>query len=111
LRYSEDFSEDFSIGLRYQSSDGKTYLIFRCNGPHGESIPDFPGGTTHYGYHIHTLIPHTMESMFSVLTTEYGTFQDAILYFLKKCNILGAEQEQYFSFLGKSDLLQQELGF
>jgi hypothetical protein len=109
LRYSEDFQEDFSIGLVYLSNEGKIYTIFRCNGPHGESVSDFLTETPHYGHHIHTILPETANSMESALTAEYGTYQDAIAYFIKKCNIIGAEQ--YFSFLKKSGLIQQELGF
>jgi hypothetical protein len=109
LRYSEDFQEDFSIGLIYLSNEGKTYMIFRCNGPHGESVSDFLTENPHYGHHTHTIKPETANSMESALTTEYATYQDAISYFIKKCNIIGADQ--YFPFLKKSGKMQQELRF
>jgi hypothetical protein len=44
-----------------------------------------------------------------VITEEYATYQDAIVYFMKRCNIMGADQ--YFPFLRKSGIEQKELGF
>jgi hypothetical protein len=84
-------------------------MVFRCNGPHGEFIPDFPGDSPHYGYHIHTLKSDKDREMGSRTTTEYATYQDAISYFIKKCNINGADK--HFSFLKNIGSDQQELRF
>jgi hypothetical protein len=44
-----------------------------------------------------------------VITEEYAAYQDAIAYFIKKCNIIDAER--YFPFLKGSGIVQRELGF
>lgn len=107
MRISEDFPDDFSIGLIYSSPEGKTFLLFRCNGPHGECVSDFLRGETHFGYHEHMLAPIS-NSMNVSLTDAYGTYQDAVVHFIKKCHIVNAEP--YFPFLKDSNRLQYELG-
>jgi len=107
LRKSEEFEEDFSVGLLFHSAEGRQYMIYRCNGPHGETTEDFQVGETHYGYHEHFIVPYTNE-MIPSMTTGYGSFHDAVAYFLKKCNVQGAGQ--YFKFLKANDQLTFDLG-
>jgi hypothetical protein len=38
FRYSEIFQDDFSIGLIYTGKEGKSYTLFRCNGPTGRQF-------------------------------------------------------------------------
>jgi len=109
LRYSEEFQEDFSIGLIYTNAEGKDFVIFRCNGPHGETVSDFLDDNPHYGYHTHTILPETANSMIPMITQEYGSFQDAISYFIKKCNVTDADT--VFAFLKNKNKLQIELEF
>jgi hypothetical protein len=109
LRISEDFQEDFSIGLMYISKEGKLYMVFRCNGPHGETVSEYRSQTPHFGYHTHTILPDSSFAMNPVITEEYATYQDAIAYFIKICNIIGAEQ--YFPFLRKFNNRQDEFRF
>lgn len=107
MRISEDFPEDFSVGLIYCAENGKNYMIFRCNGPHGETLSDFLSDSPHYGYHEHIILPET-NAMASTITAEYGTYQDAVAHFCKKCNIIDAKD--YFAFLSDDNQLQLELG-
>ena len=107
MRISEDFPEDFSIGLVFISAEGKTYMLFRCNGPHGECVYDFLENEAHYGYHEHKLVPDA-SSMVASITTAYGTYQDAVVHFVEKCNIIGLEP--YFPFLNSQERLQFDLG-
>jgi hypothetical protein len=110
LRQSEEFQQDFTIGLLYINVEGKTFPIFRCNGPHGETVLGKASGNPHhFSFHTHTLKADSYAGMEPEHTDKYATFQDAIAYFIKRCNILGADQ--YFSFLVTSKELQQELGF
>ena len=107
MRISEDFPEDFSIGLIYLDENGKNYMLFRCNGPHGESLSDFLTDEPHYGYHEHLILPDT-NAMRSIITTEYGTYQDAVIHFCEKCNIVDAKS--YLTFIKNDNQLQLELG-
>jgi hypothetical protein len=109
FRKSEDFNVDFSIGLIYLSKEGKSYTIFRCNGPHGETVYDYGSQTPHNDYHTHTILPGHSIAMEPSVTKAYGTYQDAIAYFIKRCNITGAGE--HFPFLTKSSILQKELDF
>lgn len=63
----------------------------------------------HFAPHTHTLQPDSYAAMEPEYTDKYAAFQDAIAYFIKRCNIAGADQ--YFPFLKKSAELQRELGF
>jgi len=104
IRKNEDFEENFSIGLAYYPRDirGEIHLL-RCNGPHGphESFEH------HDRFHIHRANPDNLASgakaeRTAYITKEYASFQDALGYFLKKCNI--GDAEKYFP-----DALQREL--
>lgn len=106
IRYSEDFPEDFSIGLIYESETGKKHLLYRCNGPHGESLDQDFNNETHFGYHEHIVIPET-NKMKSKITTSFGTYQDAIEYFCNKCKIINAID--FFPFLNNNNQLNLDL--
>ncbi|GAB1431734.1 hypothetical protein MASR2M29_03590 [Spirochaetota bacterium] len=102
MRCSEDFPEDFSIGLIYLAETGKNYMIYRCNGPHGESLPEFQNDEPHFGYHEHIIMPGT-NTMKSLITNKFGTYQDALRFFCSKCNIIDASD--YFSFINSDNQL------
>lgn len=104
IRKNEDFEENFSIGLIYYPKDirGELHLL-RCNGPHGPHIMF----DHHDRFHIHKANPDnigigTKADRSAFITKEYASFQDALGYFLKKCNIKDAEK--HFP-----DVLQREL--
>jgi hypothetical protein len=54
MRRSEDFPENFSIGLVYAPKDGSGEItLLRCNGQHGVFNGNFAPNHPHWGYHIH----------------------------------------------------------
>ena len=75
----------------------------RCNGPHGPHVLF----DHHDRFHIHKAKPDNLASgtkaeRSAYITKEYASFQDALGYFLKKCNIKGVEK--HFP-----DVLQRDL--
>ncbi len=74
-------------------------LLFRCNRPHGEHINRLDDN--HFiGYHIHIAKYEYISSglksdKYAELTHEYATFDDALAFFLEKCNVVNASE--YFN--------------
>ena len=97
MRKNEDFEENFSIGLIYNPRDirGEIHLL-RCNGPHGpHALFDH-----HDRFHIHKANQENLASGMraertAYITKEYASFQDALGYFIKKCNIM--DSGKYFA--------------
>jgi hypothetical protein len=104
MRKNEDFEENFSIGLIYypRNMRGDIHLL-RCNGPHGpHALFDH-----HEHFHIHKANQENINTGMKAektayITKEYASYQDALGFFLKKCNIVNAEE--YFR-----DVSQQRL--
>jgi hypothetical protein len=110
IRINDDFEENFSIGLIYFPRDerGDIHLL-RCNGPHGphreiEHHRNF--------YHIHLADPEKIKSGLkpersAYLTGEYASFQEALIYFIRRCNIKDVEKHfpthLQLDLLGKAD--------
>ncbi len=98
------FAENFSVGLIYVPKQEKgSYEILRCNGPHGEHKL-FPH---HVHYHIHKITADAMENSLKddchiELTDQYGTFEEALHFFVKHIHLKRDDIERYFS--GKSQL-------
>jgi hypothetical protein len=94
IRINEDFSENFSVGLIYKSPfDGSEIQLFRCNGPHGphEVFPH------HQKPHIHIakaefLNQERKEPWNISLSNDYYSYEEAIVYFIKKCNIMNVDK-------------------
>lgn len=95
MRQSIDFAENFSIGLDYVPRDGSGRLcLIRCNGPHGprsvgplETIP-------HFAFHIHlakeeNIIQGSRPERGGEITKEFASYDDALRYFLRRCNVEG----------------------
>ncbi len=104
IRKNEDFEENFSVGFIYYPREirGDIHLL-RCNGPHGPHILF----DHHNRFHIHKADPDNLASgakaeRTAYVTKNYASYQDALGYFLKKCNI--KDSEKYFP-----DILQREL--
>ena len=75
----------------------------RCNGPHGPHV----SFDHHARFHVHKVNPDnlalgTKAERSAYITKEYASFQDALGYFLKKCNIKDVEKHFH-------DALQREL--
>lgn len=104
MRKSEDFPENFSIGLIYHSKDERGEIgLIRCNGPHG----DYNGGKSgdedhpHWDYHIHTASERALDAgeraeKYAVKTSEYASFEEAVQYFVKTVNLEKGYVNQYF---------------
>lgn len=103
FRQSTEFPENFSVGLDWTSpSDSGRICLIRCNGPHGElrELPTTP--PHHFKPHIHLASQDALESGLRPesavsFATEFSTFEEAVVYFVRTCSIIGAEQ--YFGFL------------
>lgn len=108
-RRNSIFIENFSIGLDYLPRDGTTPIpLIRCNGQHGDQLNRLKDDSHHNKFHVH----HAIEQAFSAglnplmhadVTDEYGTFQEALAFFVRKVNIIGAEK--YFDINPQSRLL------
>jgi hypothetical protein len=94
IRKNEDFEENFSIGLMYSPRETRGDIcLFRCNGPHGPHV----SFDHHDRYHVHIaeeeIINAGLKAERAAFTTEeYASFDDALGYFLRKCNITDAEK-------------------
>ena len=96
LRQNEFLPEDFSVGLVFRPPEEGEIHLLRMNGAHGEFTKNHLEGNLHFGYHIHrwkagrhSLVPEP--------TDLYGTFQDALGYFLRVCGFRDAETHFRFS--------------
>ncbi|MCL4554845.1 MAG: hypothetical protein M1617_05110 [Actinobacteria bacterium] len=99
MRQNSTYADSFSVGLAYFLPEGGEIILVRCNGPHGEVVDDPMEGSAspHFGFHIH----HATEDNISnarlpeaggTITTEYGTFEDAMAYFVQLCGITDADK-------------------
>ncbi len=108
MRKNEDFEENFSIGLIYKPRDIKGEIpLLRCNGPHGPHVLF----DHHDRFHIHKADQENLASGIraertAYITREYASFQDALGYFIKKCNII--EAGKYFFGVLQRELFPQQ---
>ena len=105
MRVNDAFPENFSIGLIVLPVDGaagdlrEEIHLLRCNGPHEEvgskeARPGMPGW--HFGYHIHRAKADNMDAGMRAergaeTTSEYGSFSEALSFFVKTCGVQGAK--------------------
>ncbi|MCL4506463.1 MAG: hypothetical protein M1434_06970 [Chloroflexi bacterium] len=102
MRINEKFQENFTIGLTYHPLDEPgTICLLRCNGRHGEHINNPDVATIpHFGYHVHVaqadmLNMGQLPERFAELTAEYASYEEALVYFIRRVNIL--EAHKYFN--------------
>ena len=100
MRRSNEFIEDFSIGLIWTNPQnfigiGKNIILLRCQGPHdGKQELGFD---VHHDYHTHEItVSDIEEKRFAKpsnrnLTDAFNSFEQALLYFNKKCDIINME--------------------
>lgn len=111
MRKNESFPENFSIGLIVHSKDEyRSFFLLRYNGPHGDHVNDLLDPHPHFGFHIHEAKAEKIEEGFSPqlhaeLTESYGSYEEALLHFLKRINIENAEQ--YFDIKQQLSLFPQ----
>jgi len=94
MRQTEEFQENFSIGLVYlPHEDPGEFILMRCNGQHG--------GTRmhpHHGvYHIHRIRAEDLsdgvkEPRVIEQTGEYASFSEALRFFCHRINLNEADQ-------------------
>lgn len=109
MRQATAFPENFSIGLVCLLDDGSELVLLRCNGPHG-GVVDNPledAVSHHFDFHIHRASEENIANdrkaeAGAEVTAEYGTFDDALAFFVQRCGIVDAEK--YFPVLGNPTL-------
>ncbi len=109
IRQSTEFTESFSIGLRYQTNDSilGTITLIRYNGPHGETSRDSDG---HYAKsHIHRITASELESgsvqpqeRHRETTDLYSTFEQGLAVFFHDAHV--ENFEDYFPNLLQGNL-------
>ena len=101
MRKSDEFIEDFSIGLIWTNANehiniSKSIILLRCQGPHDGKQP--LDSDTHHSYHTHTI---TIEDIANrryqkpsnrEITDKFHSYDQALLYFIKKCGIINLEK-------------------
>ena len=102
FRRSEDFPENFSIGISYDPKDGSGEIILlRCNGQHGVFNGTFDPRHPHWGYHIHraseaALVAGFKAEKYAEHTSAYASYEEAVQHFLTLINLDVAERSKYF---------------
>lgn len=100
LRQSDIFIEDFSVGLIWTNANSyinvsKNIILLRCQGPHDGKSPF--ESDTHHSYHIHMATAEDVRNRRYAkpsrkeITDEFRSFEQALLFFTAKCNIIGLE--------------------
>jgi hypothetical protein len=111
MRRSDDFPENFSIGLIYHSNDERGEIgLIRCNGPHGvynsgASDADHP----HWDYHIHKASERALDAgeraeRYADKTRAYASFEEAIQYFVTSVNLDRGDANKYFPWKEQREL-------
>jgi hypothetical protein len=93
LRRSEDFPENFSIGLAFLAKDGTgEVVLLRCNGPHGGYNEVFDPEHPHWEFHVHRATAPMIEAGFrpekwAEASRDFASFEEALQYFLRVTDI------------------------
>lgn len=97
LRQSEDFLEDFSVGLiwtnpaKYVEISKSSVILLRCQGPHDGKEP--LGSDIHHDYHIHTItLDDFIDKRYQkpsgrVSTSAFSSFEQAIFYLIAEYKV------------------------
>lgn len=102
LRQSEEFIEDFSVGLiwtnpaAYINISKNSVILIRCQGPHDGKAP--LGTDIHHDFHVHYItLDDFRERRFQkpsgrMTTDKFMSFAQAISYFVKTFNVSNIDQ-------------------
>lgn len=102
MRQSEDFLEDFSVGLIWTNPANfleitkSSIILLRCQGPHDGKEP--LGFDIHHDYHIHTITAEDLkEKRYQkpsgrMSTSAFSSFEQAIFYLITKYKVDGIEK-------------------
>jgi len=102
MRKSEDFPENFSIGMLYTPKDGSGEItLLRCNGQHGIFNGSFAPDHPHFSYHIHRASEIAITNGFkpekyAEKTEEFASFEEAVQHFVKLINLDPADAMKHF---------------
>lgn len=102
FRRSDEFPENFSVGLIYDPKDGSGEItLLRCNGQHGVFNGTFDPRHPHWGYHVHRATEQALNAglkaeKYASTTTEYASYEQAVQYFLKLINLDSTEARKHF---------------
>lgn len=88
IRISEKFEENFSIGLKFDSPEGESITLLRCNGPHGEYLDPNAQPHWHSDYHYHRANIRNIDlgkkpEAGGTHTIEYASYRQALRFFLR----------------------------
>ena len=112
FRRSDDFPENFSIGLVHEDASGSKLILFRCNGPHGGYNHTFDPDHPHWKPHIHWASEEAIREGHrpeknAQLTEAYATYEEAVPYFLGVIGVEEAERTRYFPQAGQQSLFRE----
>ena len=102
IRRSDDFPENFSIGLTYDPKDGRGEItLIRCNGQHGVFGGTFDPNHPHWGYHIHrateaSIVAGLRPENHAESTAAYASFEEAVQHFVRLINLKAEEADKHF---------------
>jgi hypothetical protein len=98
IRKSLELVDDFSIGLQHISiMDSERTVILRCNGRHCPPDSANAAKPHHSEFHIHTgkagnIAVGLRAEAGAEITRSYASFDGALVFFARTCNIIGAER-------------------
>lgn len=94
------FQESFSIGLIYKPKfERNSIVLMRCNGIHGSKTDIIPH---HSQCHIHYATAQRVNDGLKpegeiIITEDYGTLTDGLIFFVKRINLIPDHRAKYFS--------------
>lgn len=102
MRQSEDFPENFSIGLTFYPRDQRGEVTpLRCNGPHGDFNSAFDPQHPHSDFHVHRATETAIEQglraeRVAEATRAYGSYEEAVRFFIREINLRAEDAEEHF---------------
>ena len=101
IRQSQEFAEDFSLGLVYLSPDAKRMTLIRYNGQHDQSNDPYDAAKTHFQYHIHKATADNLnngrhDKHPASATRDYASFAEATTAFLSAIGLRTEDIETHF---------------
>ena len=109
MRKNLELQMNFSVGLIYKPGDHPEEIpLLRCNSCHG-FIKDCISENPHFNTHIHYINAEDLNSGIrkpnrKEITTDYTTFEGAVVCFLTKVNIQNVEASNYLVSLKQNEL-------
>jgi len=109
LRRSDEFYEDFSIGLVWKNAMeytgiNKDITLLRVQGPHDSKVPE--GKDLHHDFHIHQITPQDIQEKrykkpaHKATCGSYKSFEQAAWHFTELCGITNPGDSLGFPFDG-----------